>query len=91
MFANKSLKEIAGYDSRQLRWIVGRERDNKGNLVRERVAGVVPVPFDEMYRQAKRSQGFSEDEIDLAWEHYLEENPDLAQHVEDQHLTLVDD
>jgi hypothetical protein len=85
------LSEIAGLDDLQIKWIFFRERDEKGELIRENIhdsaKGYVktPVSFESMYRQVKKRQGLTPEQTEIAWEKYLEENPSLLDQITRQH------
>ena len=91
LYAGKTRAEIAGYDDAFMRWVLCRQRDGNGELIRvpdglpkwaakhldARGQWVIrnPQPFGSMFRQVKKQQGFSEVEQRQAWEEWRGENP----------------
>jgi hypothetical protein len=91
LFGEKSLAEIAGYDDRQLHYVVSRPRDKQGRLYRrggDLPEGVEtdaqgmrivrePVAFAQMFREVQEYQGVPEPEQAARWQTYREANPGL--------------
>lgn len=91
MYAGKTRAEIAGYDDVFMRWVLCRQRDDQGRLVRvpDGLPGWVmkhldsdghwsiknPQPFGSMFRDVKKQQGLSEIEQQRAWSLWKLENP----------------
>lgn len=92
-FNSVPMREIAGIDTYQLRWIYGRERDETGKLVRAGKDGLPewaktdsrgmrvvenPTSFGRMYGQVARSRGWTRERTVASWQEWLKANPQFA-------------
>ena len=91
LYAGKARAEIAGYDDAFMRWVLCRQRDDQGKLVRvpDGLPGWVtkhldssghwsirdPQSFSGAFKQVKRQQGFSQEEQQRSWEMWKLNNP----------------
>lgn len=92
MYAGKTVREIAGYDTVQMLGVIWRKRDKYGKLIRNNdlPEGVEvdedgmrtisnPVPFRDMFIGVRRNiVGESDTSAEAAWERYCEDNPKLG-------------
>jgi hypothetical protein len=90
-----TIRQIAGYDTRQMFYIICRKRDKHGRLIRsalERLPPWVevdddgmrtvnnPVGFGDMFSQVQRKvRKKTATEATAAWQAYLADNPGLRQ------------
>jgi hypothetical protein len=88
----KTLEEIAGYTVYQMRWVICRERDKAGRLVRNpeglpwwvktdengmRIIGD-PQPFNKALHKAWKGK-LRDDQFNEKWEQFLKANPGYGQ------------
>lgn len=90
LYAGRRLKDIAGYDSRQLRWVEFRPRDGRGNLRTDDLPPWVhvdndgmrvvenPTSFAACFRMAQEWRGADGRQAAAAWDEYMRANPGLA-------------
>ena len=90
--ANKPLAEVAGYDDVQMRWLLFRERDRWGQLMRvdkdlppwvhvdEDGMRIVknPTPFEKMYKQVRQYQRWTPENIEDDWLDFKRHNPKMG-------------
>lgn len=77
------LREIAGLDDFQMAWVYFRPRNKYGELLRPRQKkkkGHVgkPVHFQDMFKALWTKRGMTQEEIDIRWQRYKENNPSLS-------------
>lgn len=91
LYAGKTRSEIAGYDDVFMRWVLCRQRDENGSLVRvpDGLPSWVmkhldskghwniknPQPYGKMFHQVMKQQGLTEEQREEAWKRWKRDNP----------------
>mgnify|MGYP001599708581 CR=1 FL=1 len=89
LYAGKTRAEIAGYDDAFMSWVLCRERDDYGKLLRRssdlpwwvttdsRGQWVInnPKPFSAMFHDVMRHRGLDDRQRQDAWAQWRQENP----------------